>query len=97
MALLQGCAAVMSSNEPLRDPLIERIGQGMTREDVRAILGPPDEVMPFPMSATVAWDYRYADAWGYQAMFAVTFGADGRVVSTGSRRINDGRSGSGMN
>ena len=93
--LIQGCAAVVASNEPIRNGLIGKVERGMTREQVQAILGPPDETMPFPRSQTVAWDYRYSDTWGYLAVFGVTFGPDGRVVSTISRRLNDGRSDSG--
>ena len=94
--LLQGCAAVIASNEPIRNTLVDQVRPGMTREQVRAILGPPDETMPF-RSGNVAWDYRYTDTWGFLASFGVTFAPDGRVVSTISRRLNDGRSGSGMN
>jgi outer membrane protein assembly factor BamE (lipoprotein component of BamABCDE complex) len=94
---LQGCAAVIASNEPIRNQLVGRIEHGMSPEQVRAILGPPDETMPFPLSRTVAWDYRYTDTWGFLAMFGVTFGPDGRVTSTVSRRLNDGRSDSGKN
>ena len=94
-ALLHGCAAVMSSNEPLRNGLIPQVQQGMSREQVTAVLGPPDEAMAFDNTRTVAWDYRYTDTWGFMAMFSVTFDDGGRVVSTFSRRLNDGRSGSG--
>jgi hypothetical protein len=68
----------------------------MTENEVRSVLGQPDEIMAFGRSQTVAWDYRYTDSWGFLAMFSVTFGADGRVLSTFSRRLNDGRSSSGM-
>ena len=94
--LLPGCAAVMASNEPIRVTLVDRIQPGMTQDQVRAILGPPDETMPF-RSGNLAWDYRYTDTWGFLASFGVTFAPDGRVVSTISRRLNDGRSSSGMN
>ena len=93
--LLSACAAIQASNEPKRNGLIDQVQRGMSREQVVAILGPPDETMPFPLSKTVAWDYRYTDTWGYLASFGVTFGSDWRVVSTISRRLNDGRSESG--
>jgi outer membrane protein assembly factor BamE (lipoprotein component of BamABCDE complex) len=93
--VLQGCAAVLASNEPLRNGLIGQVQQGMTEDQVRAVLGPPDETMAFERTKTVSWDYRYTDTWGFMAMYSVTFGSEGRVVSTFSRRLNDGRSGSG--
>ena len=94
LALLQGCAAIMASNEPLRNDLLPRVQQGMTREQVTAIMGVPDQEMVFERSQTVAWDYRYTDTWGFMAIFAVTFGSDNRVQSTTTWRLNDGRSGS---
>lgn len=94
--LVQACAAVMNSNEPIRNGLIPQIQQGMTRDQVQGILGPPDETMAFNNTQTVSWDYRYTDSWGFLAMFSVTFDAGWRVVSTFSRRLNDGRSSSGM-
>ena len=94
---LSACAAILASNEPKRSGLIPQVERGMSREQVLAILGPPDETMPFPLSKTVAWDYRYTDTWGYLASFGVTFGSDWRVISTISRRLNDGRSESGRN
>jgi hypothetical protein len=36
-ALLQGCAAILASNEPLRNGLIPQVQQGMTREQVTAV------------------------------------------------------------
>jgi len=94
-ALLQGCAAVLASNEPYRNALIPQIQQGMTREQVQTVLGKPDEAMAFDNTQTVSWDYRYTDTWGFMAMYSVTFGADWLVVSTFSRRLNDGGRDSG--
>ena len=96
-ALLQGCAAILASNEPLRNGLIPQVQQGMTREQVTAILGPPDQQMAFERSQTVAWDYRYTDTWGFLAIFAVTFAADNRVQSHTTWRINDRGAGGGKN
>ena len=97
IALLQGCAAILASNEPLRNGLIPQVQQGMTREQVTGILGPPDQKMEFHRSQTIAWDYRYTDSWGFLAIFAVTFGADNRVQSTITWRINDRGASDGKN
>jgi outer membrane protein assembly factor BamE (lipoprotein component of BamABCDE complex) len=86
---LAGCATYTAG--PVRDDaLFAAIHPGMTREDVLRIAGPPDQTMPFPLSRTVAWDYRAYDTWGYLVEQSVTFDADGRVVSRFARRINDG-------
>ena len=90
-ALLAGCAAVAASNEHLRnDAFFARVQQGMTMDDVRARLGPPDQTMNFRAKDQVAWDYRYRDTWGYMAEYSITFSAEGRVASMFSRRLNDG-------
>jgi outer membrane protein assembly factor BamE (lipoprotein component of BamABCDE complex) len=72
------------------DATFARIASGMPEAEVSELLGRPDETMRFPLSRNVAWDYRYYDTWGYLAIFSVTFGPDGRVVSTISNRINSG-------
>ena len=87
-AALLGCAA---DGGPARsDEIFARIDPGMTQEQVDRLLGRPDETMRFPLSNTVSWDYRYWDTWGYMAMYHITFGADGRVASKISQRLNDG-------
>lgn len=90
--LLAGCAGAsfLSGGSPRSDEQFTRIQRGMTRDDVQRLIGPPDETMSFPLSQTQAWDYQYRDTWGYFAIFSVTFGADGRALSTISRRIDGG-------
>jgi len=86
-----GCAAIAASNEPGRNnAFFQRAEIGMTTEEVQRRLGPPDETMPFPLSGSTAWDYRYTDEWGYLVVYSITFGPDGRAASKFSWRINDG-------
>jgi outer membrane protein assembly factor BamE (lipoprotein component of BamABCDE complex) len=91
-SLLAGCVGVaFLSGAPYRtDEQMNRIQRGMTRDDVRRILGLPDETMRFPLSNTESWDYNGRDTWGYTVLFSVTFGADGQAQSTIARRLNDG-------
>ena len=86
-AALAACAA---GPAPRTDDIFGRIDPGMSREQVTRLIGPPDETMKFPLSRSEAWDYRYQDAWGYMAIFSVTFGPDGLSASKISRRVNDG-------
>ena len=72
------------------DPLFARVAPGMTGDEVRALLGAPDNTMAFPMSRTTSWGYFYYDTWGYYCEFSVTFAPDGRAVSKFTRRVNDG-------
>lgn len=91
-ALAAGCASgpFATGASARSDELFSRIQPGMTTDDVRRLLGPPDQTMPFPLSHTVAWDYRYKDTWGYVCEFSVTFDADGRASSTLSWRYDGG-------
>jgi outer membrane protein assembly factor BamE (lipoprotein component of BamABCDE complex) len=91
-ALVSGCAGAPLGNggPPRSDDVFSRIDPGMTKDDVQRLIGRPDETMRFPLSNTVAWDYRYYDTWGYMAVFSVTFSADGHALSKITTRINDG-------
>ena len=88
--LLSACAAVLPARTgPERsDELFVRVHSGMSMDQVRALIGPPDGTMRFSAART-AWDYEYYDTWGYLARFSVTF-ADGRAESKISVRLNDG-------
>ena len=85
--LLTACA---SPGAARNDAVFERIHAGMTKEEVRQVAGPPDEVMPFPLSHTDSWGYYFWDSFGYYVLYSATFAADGHVISTFSRRLNDG-------
>lgn len=93
IALLTACAGgpYASMGGPARgDALFARVERGMSEPEVAQLLGRPDETMRFPLSQNEAWDYRYYDAWGYMAIYSVTFGPDRRVASTLSNRVNSG-------
>jgi outer membrane protein assembly factor BamE (lipoprotein component of BamABCDE complex) len=95
LKLLLGAAALLASAcasvpPPMNDGRFATVQAGMTDEQVRAALGPPEKVMKFPVSSNVAWDYQGTDTWGYMVDYSVTFGPDQRVVSKLARRINDG-------
>jgi outer membrane protein assembly factor BamE (lipoprotein component of BamABCDE complex) len=90
---LAGCAMPgggppLSEYRLLNDEIVGQVQQGQTRDQVFAILGPPVQTMPFPRLGHVAWDYRFVDTWGYQAVFSVTFDANGIVVSKLTTRLD---------
>src|SRR4051812_9071693 len=64
------------------DDLFARVRHGMTGPEVRALLGPPDDAMRYPLSGDTGWGYLYWDGWGFWSEFSVTFGPD----ATPSRR-----------
>jgi hypothetical protein len=94
-SLLAGCAGAPGTTygSARSDAIFGRIQPGTTEEEVRQLVGPPDEAMPFPATRTHAWSYRYYDTWGFAAEFSVTFDANGRTVSTFSKRIGYGGGG----
>lgn len=71
----------------LNDDTFQQVRSGMTREQILRMIGPPGETMGFPRLKQVAWDYRFVDTWGYQAIFSVSFDENGIVVSKFTRRL----------
>ena len=90
ISLVAACATLDAGGPARTDATFRQVASGMPESEVAQMLGRPDETMRFPLSHSEAWDYRYYDTWGYLAIFSVTFGADGRVVSTISNRVNSG-------
>jgi hypothetical protein len=75
----------MSALRQVLDPAyFARVQPGMPMEDVRRLLGRPMRTMPFPLKNEVAWDWRYMQPPNTSLVFTVWFGADGRVLRTGS-------------
>ena len=90
IAVLLLASACASYEVPRNDTTFLQVHQGMTQDEVRRIVGPPDEQMPFPRLASHSWAWYGYDTWGYRVLFSATFGPDGKVTSTFSRRLNDG-------
>lgn len=71
----------------LKDETFNVVQAGMTEQQILRMIGPPGRTMPFPISNTHAWDYRFIDTWGNYAIFSVTFDANGIVLSKFTTRI----------
>jgi hypothetical protein len=84
--MLASCAAQRARN----DDVFAALGAGMTREDARRLVGPPDETMKFPGTHTESWDYYYQDTWGFYCRYSLVFGPEGGIVGKVSFRLNDG-------
>lgn len=78
-------------SQVLNDDTFQRIRAGMTRDEILRTIGPPGNTLGFKRTGHVAWDYRYRDTWGYQAIFSVTFDSNWIVVSKFTQRIERGR------
>jgi hypothetical protein len=79
-----------SIDQVLNDGTFDSLPMGITEEEVLRRLGPPRETMAFALSHTHAWDWKYRDYWGYEAIFSVTFDAQGRALSKFKQRIERG-------
>jgi hypothetical protein len=90
--LILGACAAHEASQRRSDAMFDRIRAGMTREEVGALTGPPDNTMPFPLSGNTSWGYYYWDRFGYYVEFSVTFGPNGLVAGKAYRRVNDGGS-----
>ena len=77
-------------DQVLDDDHFRAIHEGMTREQVLHVIGPPGETMRF-RGGNYAWTYRFLDTWGYTSDFSVTFNAQGIVVSKIAIRLDPGR------
>lgn len=88
-ALLCLCAGCAALPEPGAADFA-RIHPGMTQEEARRVLGPPQETMRFDLSRTVSWDYRLMDTWGYLCLYSVIFDTEGKVAGLVMQRLNDG-------
>ena len=89
-ALLQACADVPKPNPLRNDDNFSRIQAGMTADEVRTMIGAPDNTMQFQRTGTDSWGYFYWDQYGYYVEFSVTFGPDRRVLSKTYRRLDGG-------
>jgi outer membrane protein assembly factor BamE (lipoprotein component of BamABCDE complex) len=62
-----------------------RVTAGMAQHEVRALLGRPARMQKHELKQQQVWDWRYSvgqPAAGEKRVFSVTFGADGRVLSS---------------
>jgi outer membrane protein assembly factor BamE (lipoprotein component of BamABCDE complex) len=85
---LGACASIgAQSFNPERDRLAQ-IHSGLTQDEVRGLAGRPDNVTGDSRTGGAMWIYSFEDIWGYPSEFDVTFGANGKVASTYSERLD---------
>jgi hypothetical protein len=80
---------VIARVQVLNEAVFRSIAPGMHASDVFGLIGPPASKSRFEATRTVAWEYRYRDAWGYIADFSVMFDYDGMVTGKFSAREGD--------
>ena len=77
---------VVDRVQVLTDGIFNTLAYGATDAQVLETIGPPSRKEQFRRTRTVAWDYHYRDAWGYDADFAAIFDEHGVMVGKFSTR-----------
>lgn len=78
-----GADGTMSSLRQLLNPdNFARVKPGLTREQVRELLGRPAKTTPYALKQEEVWDWRFKENGQTSRLFSVTFGADGRVLGS---------------
>lgn len=79
-----GADGKMSSLRQLLNPdNFARVKPGLTREQVRELLGRAAKTTPFALKQEEVWDWRFKEHGQTARLFSVTFDAAGRVLTTG--------------
>ena len=70
----------------------EKIKPGMAQDEVRRMLGKPAKRTTYDLKQETEWDWNWIDPPTQEKIFTVVFGADGRVLRSGSvDKLPDGR------
>lgn len=70
-----------SLRQLLNDDNFARVQPGLTRQQVRDVLGRPAEQKRYDLKNEEVWSWRYKPV-NDSRIFSVTFGPDGRVIGT---------------
>ncbi len=73
---------VTSIRQLLTPDNFAKVTPGLTQLEVRAILGRPAKMQPFPLKQQEVWDWRFKQNGQDSKMFSVTFDASGKVLGT---------------
>ena len=77
-------------DQVLDDVRFQQIRPGMTREELLRHIGTPYQTGRFANLGQTAWDYRFRDSWGYDAILSVMLDDNGIVVGRSTQRIERG-------
>ncbi|MCX7891380.1 MAG: outer membrane protein assembly factor BamE [Burkholderiales bacterium] len=68
--------------QTLTEQRFARVAPGMTKDEIRRLLGQPAQRVPFALKQEETWSWRYQPEPGRQMWFNVNFDPSGKVVST---------------
>jgi hypothetical protein len=75
----------------LTEPYFGQVKPGMSRAEIRRLLGKPNESMVFDLKKEEVWTWRYPEAGGVTMMFNAHLNLDGQVLYTS--RLQDQKGG----
>lgn len=67
----------------------DRVRPGMSRDDVRRLLGKPGEIERYALKQEVVWSWRFTGPYNRPDMFNVHFDPEGRVRTTSVTAAKD--------
>jgi outer membrane protein assembly factor BamE (lipoprotein component of BamABCDE complex) len=89
MFTIGGDGKLLDYRQVLMEENFARIQTGMSKEEVRDLLGRPRSVVPFPLKNEEVWDWRYLEGTR-ERFFNVHFDmSSGKVVRTSSQDARD--------
>ena len=88
MIVIDASQILREVRQVLCDENFARVSAGMTRDEVRRLLGQPAHEQFFPLSKETVWDWKTTAVANTPAYFNVHFGTDGRVVRTSTHFVN---------
>jgi len=71
-----------SLRQVLHPSYFAKVSLGMTRDEVRRLLGKPAKVQAYKLQQEEIWDWRFSDGATEIKVFSVTFDSGGAVRST---------------
>lgn len=67
-----------------------KVQTGMTKDELRRLLGKPTQTMRMPLKPEDVWSWAYDDVFPREMFFDVTLNQDGKVIGTGRRNEHRG-------
>lgn len=73
----------------LKEEYFAKIRPGLSKDEVRRILGQPAETMTFPLKKEEVWSWKFEQGSGEKWQFHAHFDLDGRIVTASRNRVEE--------
>lgn len=75
----------------LKEEYFAKIRPGLSKDEVRRVLGRPAETMTFPLKKEEVWSWKFEQGSGEKWQFHAHFALDGRIVTATRNRVEEPR------